>query len=99
MSATDLRQIIDIHGGHFIGVECQNGIDIEIGIDGELPIKATTDVIMSKIVPRLRERMAALERDGFKSFEFGVGGNTVQLNYYDAGFLLDTLIAMVRRIE
>lgn len=98
MSVSDYRKLIDLHGGAFIGVECTDGVTIEVGINGDIPAKFRSDQVMSKVVPKLRARMEDL-RGGFETFDFGFGTTKVPLNYYDAGLLLDSLIGCVRYIE
>lgn len=96
MSMTDYRKLIDIHGGKYIGVECTDGTTIEIGINGEAPAHVHAEHVTENIIPRLQGRMHSTLHDGFKTFTFGFGGTTVDLNYYDAGLVLDTLRECVR---
>lgn len=99
MSLKDFRQLIDIHGGEYIGVECSNGVDIELGINGDAPMRLTADQVRENVMPKIRERMRSMIQDGFKSTEFRFGISAISLNYYDAGQLLDALGGALRHIE
>lgn len=99
MSLKDFRQLIDIHGGAFIGVECSDGVTIEVGINGDVPMKVEAAVLREKIMPRMRERINEMLKDGFKKFEFSFGQSSIMLNYYDAGQVLDAMGGALRHIE
>lgn len=97
MSATDYRKLIDIHGGHFIGVEVTDGRSVEMSIDGEA-IKLTIERL-GVLDTLLITKMGDLLADGFKTFDFGWRGVTVSLNYYDAGVVLDAVRGAVNYLR
>jgi hypothetical protein len=95
MSVTDYRQLIDIHGGDFIGVECTDGRTIELSVNGTA-MKLDIDMV-EHVVTRLRARMLDIMDKGMNAkLEFGFGTTTTQLTYFDAGQVLDAIIGAAR---
>lgn len=99
VALSDFRTLIDIHGGDYITVECTDGVTIQVAIGTGAPLRVSSDIIMSRIVPRLRERMRAMLEDGFKKFDIRFGNTSIAVNYYDAGLVLDALVGCVRYIK
>jgi hypothetical protein len=99
MSATDFRRLIDVHGGEFIGVECVNGVTVELSINGHIAANMTIEQIRDTLIPGLRTQMSYMVENGFKKFSFGIADNNIDITYYDAGQLLDELAAAVEYLR
>jgi hypothetical protein len=99
MSATDYRRLIDLHGGEYLGVECVNGRDIELSINGKIAAYMPYEQIENTLIPGLRSQMTYMIENGFKKFSFGTPDSNIDITYYDAGQLLDALVGAVEYLR